>query len=75
MSLGSAIRIARQKAFYTQDDLAHELNVALSTINRWELNKARPNMKAMKGIKMFCLEHDIPYEEIEKEWVKPFSEN
>ena len=47
MSLGEAIRITRQKAFYTQEDFAKNLEVALSTVNRWELNKAKPNMKAM----------------------------
>mgnify|MGYP002627923326 FL=1 len=41
MDLGEAIRITRQKAFYTQEDFAQKLNVALSTVNRWELN--RPN--------------------------------
>ena len=50
MSLGEAIRMTRQKAFYTQEDFAKELNVALSTVNRWELNKVKPNMKAMKAI-------------------------
>ena len=48
MNLGEAIRVTRQRAFYTQDDFAKKLNVALSTVNRWELNKAKPNMKAMK---------------------------
>ena len=47
MSLGEAIRITRQKAFYTQEDFAKNLEVALSTVNRWELNKAKPNMKIM----------------------------
>ena len=51
MNLGEVIRITRQKAFYTQEDFAKEMNVALSTVNRWELNKAKPNVKAMKEIK------------------------
>ena len=50
MSLGDAIRMSRQKAFFTQQDFSQKLNVALSTVNRWELNKAKPNMKAMKKI-------------------------
>ena len=59
MSLGEAIRMSRQKAFYTQEDFARKLNVALSTVNRWELNKAKPNMKAMKAIKSFCEENNL----------------
>ena len=39
MNLGEAIRITRQKAFYIQEDFAQKLNVALSAVNRWELNK------------------------------------
>lgn len=69
MSLGDAIRITRQKAFYTQEDFAKKIQVALSTVNRWELNKARPNMKAMKAIKDFCVENGLPYEIIENEWL------
>lgn len=69
MSLGEAIRITRQKAFYTQEEFAQKLNVALSTVNRWELNKARPNMKAMRAIKSFCDENNQPYEFIENQWV------
>ena len=41
MDLGEAIRITRQKAFYTQEDFAQKFNVALSTVNRWELNKVK----------------------------------
>lgn len=69
MSLGETIRITRRKAFYTQEDFARKLDVALSTVNRWELNKVRPNMKAMRAIKKFCEENGIAYETIETEWL------
>ena len=69
MSLGKAIRMLRQKALYTQEDFAKELDVALSTVNRWELNKAKPNMKAMKAIKAFCDENNLDYTLIENEWL------
>ena len=69
MDLGEAIRITRQKALYTQEDFAQKLNVALSTVNRWELNKAKPNIKAMKAIKSFCEENEQSYEFIEKQWL------
>lgn len=70
MSLGEAIRMTRQKAFYTQEDFAKELKVALSTVNRWELNKVKPNMKAMKAIKVFCEANGLQYETIEDEWLR-----
>lgn len=69
MSLGNAIRTSRQKAFFTQQDFAQKLNVALSTVNRWELNKARPNLKAMKQLKAFCEEFELDYRIIENEWL------
>lgn len=69
MSLGETIRVTRQKAFYTQEAFAKELNVALSTVNRWELDKAKPNVKAMKEIKSFCEKNGCDYNEIEKEWL------
>ena len=69
MSLGNAIKISRQKAFFTQQDFAQKLNVALSTVNRWELDKAKPNMKAMKKLKDFCNEYNVSYEIIEREWL------
>lgn len=69
MDLGEAIRITRQRAFYTQEDFAQKLNVALSTVNRWELNKAKPNMKAMRAIKSFCKENEQPYDLIESQWL------
>ena len=70
MSLGEAIRITRQKSLYTQEDFAAKLNVALSTVNRWEMNKAKPNMRAMKAIRAFCEENCTDYEVIEQEWLK-----
>lgn len=69
MSLGEVIRLSRQKAFYTQEDFAQKLNVALSTVNRWELDKSKPNIKAMKSIKAFCDENELDYKLIEKEWL------
>ena len=54
MSLGEIIRLSRQKALYTQGNFAQELNVSLSAVNHWELNKAKLNIKAMKSIKTFC---------------------
>lgn len=69
MNLGEAIRIIRQKSFYTQEDFSKQLNVALSTVNRWELNKAKPNVKAMKEIKAFCEENNLNYETIEEAWL------
>lgn len=70
MSLGEAIRITRQKAYCTQEDFAKLLNVSLSTVNRWELDKAIPNMKGIKAIKSFCENNELDFEVIESVWLK-----
>lgn len=75
MSLGDAIRMTRQKAYCTQEDFAKQLDVALSTVNRWELGKAIPNMKGMKAIKSFCEDRDLDYDMVETEWLNHGIEN
>lgn len=69
MSLGNELKLTRQRSLLTQEDFARELHVALSTVNRWEKGKARPNVSAMKAIKNFCDKNNYPYESIEREWL------
>ena len=68
MQLADAIKITRQKAFLSQDSFASEMNVAVSTINRWENGKSKPNLTAMKNLKQFCTKYNLPYEDIENGW-------
>lgn len=58
-----------QRSFLTQQDFSDKIGVALSTVNRWESGRAKPNMKAMKSINAFCLENNLPYETLEEEWL------
>lgn len=69
MQLSDNIRLLREKYLLTQEEFAKELGVASSTVNRWETGKARPNMTAMRTIKIFCESRDYPYEEIESLWL------
>ena len=66
--LSNMIRTTRQKAFMSQEEFANEIKVSVSTINRWETGKVKPNLTAMKSIKQFCDKYALPYEAIEKEW-------
>jgi DNA-binding transcriptional regulator YiaG len=68
MQLSDTIKITRQKAFLSQEAFAKELKVAVSTINRWENGKSKPNLTAMKNLKIFCTKYELPYEELEKKW-------
>ena len=69
MGFPEEIKLARQRCFLTQGDFAKEVNVAFSTVNRWEGGKAKPNLTAMKSIKEFCLKNNIEYSSIEEAWL------
>lgn len=47
-TIADAIRIWRIRLALTQEDLAHELGVTMSTVNRWERGHATPNKLARK---------------------------
>lgn len=66
--LSEKIRITRQKAFLSQEEFAKELEVSVSTINRWETSKGKPNLSALKHIKSFCEKYNLPFEELERDW-------
>ena len=66
--LSEIIKMTRQKAFLSQESFANELNVSVSTINRWETGKVKPNLTAMKNLKEFCGRHELSYDVIENEW-------
>lgn len=66
--LSETIKIMRQKAFLSQEEFAKELHVSVSTINRWETGKVKPNLTAMKNLKQFCGRYELPYSILEEEW-------
>ena len=68
MQLSEILKMTRQKAFLSQKAFAKELSVSVSTINRWETGRVKPNLTAMKNIKAFCEKNALSYEDIEKEW-------
>ena len=70
MNLNEEIKITRQKSFMTQDEFAKEIQVSTATINRWETGKARPSITAIKRIKVFCAMHNLPFDGLEREWLK-----
>ena len=68
MPLSNTLKVTRQKAFLSQEAFAKELKVSVSTINRWETGKSKPNLIALKELKAFCLQHELCYDEIESDW-------
>lgn len=68
MSFSEELKRIRQHSFLSQEAFARELNVSFSSVNRWEGGRAKPNLEAMKNIKLYCEKNDIDFEPIEKEW-------
>jgi DNA-binding transcriptional regulator YiaG len=69
MDIPNEIKLIRHKAFLTQEDFAKSLNVAFSTVNRWESGKTTPSMSAMKQIKAFCENNNLSFDTLEEAWL------
>lgn len=67
--LSNEIKLIRQKALMTQMEFSKHLKVSFSTINRWETGKSIPNFSALKNLKQFCTENNLPFEGVESEWL------
>lgn len=69
MLFSDNIKTMRQKLFLFQDAFAKELDVSVSTVNRWEIGKSVPNFSTMKRIKDFCDRHNVDYVLIKESWL------
>lgn len=69
MEFPKELKRIRQRCLLTQQNFAKEIDVAFTTVNRWEGGKAKPNLSAMKNIKNFCLKNDIEFADIEEAWL------
>ena len=72
MTFAETIRLTRQKLLLSQEDFAKQLDVALSTVNRWETGKSKPNISTMKLIHDFCIKNKADYIPLEKSWLSFF---
>ena len=59
MGFPEEIKRIRQRCFLTQQDFAKEVQVAFSTVNRWENGKANPSPMALEAFRAFCKERNI----------------
>ena len=69
MSIAEEMKNLRKRTLLTQEDFAHTLSVAPSTVNRWETSKAKPNVSTMKKIRDFCSNNNLSYSSVEEEWI------
>ncbi len=47
---GKEIKELRKRLGWTQEKMAEKLDVAVSTVNRWEKNRARPSRLALRQL-------------------------
>ena len=59
--LDDVIKELRKKMGWTQEDLARELNVTLSTVQRWEKKGGKPTRLARREIQKLLKNADIGY--------------
>ncbi len=69
MDFGDLIKAIRSNLNITQEQLARELNISFSTINRWENRHTSPSKLAIIRLMEFCKSNNIGTEitlELEK---------
>lgn len=59
MTFNEIIKYIRQQLNITQEQLAHELNVSFSTINRWENGHRIPKKLTIVCLIEFCRHKNI----------------
>lgn len=59
MTFNEIIKSIRNQLGITQEQLAHELNVSFSTVNRWENGHRIPKKLAIVYLIEFCKRKDI----------------
>ena len=62
--LREKVRELRQKRGWTQEDLAREIGVSLSTVQRWERQGGKPTRLARRALKSLFQEAGIEGEEL-----------
>ena len=61
--LTEKVKVFRQKKGWSQEDLAREIEVSLSTVQRWERKGGKPTRLARRELKRLFKEAGIDGEE------------
>ena len=59
MAFNDVVKSIRKQLGITQEQLAHELNVSFSTINRWENGHRIPKKLTIMCLIEFCRKNDV----------------
>ena len=58
---GHMVRAFRLRVGFTEEELAHALGVALSTVSRWETGRMKPSRLAWTALGQLATEHGCPF--------------
>lgn len=59
MQFEEVVKMIRTELGITQEQLARELNISFSTINRWENGHTSPSKLAKMRLLEFCSKNDV----------------
>ena len=59
MEFNAVVRYIRKELGLSQEQLARELSISFSTVNRWENGKAHPSQMAKELFYNFCKSKNI----------------
>ena len=62
LNLQEKVKELRRKTGWSQEDLARQLDVSLSTVQRWEGKGAKPTRLAQRELKRLFLEAGVHYD-------------
>ena len=66
MNFSVLIKRVRKELGLSQEQLARELSISFSTVNRWENGKTNPSQMAKELFYSFCTDNDIDIQKIMK---------
>lgn len=61
MDISGELKRIRMLSLLSQQDFANAIGVSYCTVNRWENNRAIPNYKTLKKVKLFCEKNEIEF--------------
>lgn len=65
MTFDKILRSIRKEMDLSQEQLARELNISFSTLNRWENGKTSPSKLAKEKLINYLIEHGIDKSKID----------
>jgi len=66
MTFGEKIKKARLEQFFTQKQMAKELDVSVMSIIRWENEQISPSLSAQRKFYEYCISKKIVFDEVKK---------